>query len=373
MLKVTGMQWKWQYEYPDSGVKFISTLSTPRDQIGNSEQKANIICSRSIIRWSCRWARSACPADLNRRDPHLVGAAVRGQTRRHPGVPPAKPGSRSRSPAFTAASAPNCAARTTASCRWSSTPCRKREYLAWSTRRRPDRRSRRWRRPHLEQGRVNRRAKAKSMRSSAPSATKPTAGRSMRSRPLRQQACNSEWLSKDGKLIPDSHVDRVMNGKPNTAMQAFKNTCPTPKSLPSSPSAEQVRQHHGRHDPTRPDRGPALGRRTMSIATTHPRTPRRIPPQRHPALADDDESWDIGTMYLTFAPHHVLRRRHHDPGGPGQLFQPGLQMMKPEFSTSSSGACPGDDLRGAHAGGDGLRELADPAHDRRPDMARCPA
>ena len=36
--------------------------------------------------------------------------------------------------------------------------------------------------------------------------------------------CNSEWLSKDGKLIPDSHVDRVMNGKPNTAMQAFKNT-----------------------------------------------------------------------------------------------------------------------------------------------------
>jgi cytochrome c oxidase subunit 2 len=39
VLKVTGMQWKWQYEYPEAGVKFISTLSTPRDQIGNAEAK----------------------------------------------------------------------------------------------------------------------------------------------------------------------------------------------------------------------------------------------------------------------------------------------------------------------------------------------
>src|SRR5574343_52514 len=39
VLKVTGMQWKWQYEYPEAGVKFISTLSTPRDQIANAEAK----------------------------------------------------------------------------------------------------------------------------------------------------------------------------------------------------------------------------------------------------------------------------------------------------------------------------------------------
>ena len=39
VLKVTGMQWKWQYEYPEAGVKFISTLSTPRDQIANAEGK----------------------------------------------------------------------------------------------------------------------------------------------------------------------------------------------------------------------------------------------------------------------------------------------------------------------------------------------
>ena len=35
---------------------------------------------------------------------------------------------------------------------------------------------------------------------------------------------NGPLLSADGKLIKDSHVDRVMNGKPGTAMQAFKNT-----------------------------------------------------------------------------------------------------------------------------------------------------
>lgn len=39
VLKVTGMQWKWQYEYPEAGIKFISTLATPRDQIANAEAK----------------------------------------------------------------------------------------------------------------------------------------------------------------------------------------------------------------------------------------------------------------------------------------------------------------------------------------------
>ena len=31
-------------------------------------------------------------------------------------------------------------------------------------------------------------------------------------------------LSPDGKLLKDSHVDRVLNGKEGTAMQAFRNT-----------------------------------------------------------------------------------------------------------------------------------------------------
>jgi cytochrome c oxidase subunit 2 len=39
VLKVTGMQWKWQYEYPDSGIKYISTMNTPGEQIANREAK----------------------------------------------------------------------------------------------------------------------------------------------------------------------------------------------------------------------------------------------------------------------------------------------------------------------------------------------
>ncbi len=34
-LKITGYQWKWEYDYLDHGIKFMSTLSTPRDQIGS--------------------------------------------------------------------------------------------------------------------------------------------------------------------------------------------------------------------------------------------------------------------------------------------------------------------------------------------------
>jgi cytochrome c oxidase subunit 2 len=39
VLKVTGMQWRWQYEYPDSGIRFLSTLTTPREQIDGQQEK----------------------------------------------------------------------------------------------------------------------------------------------------------------------------------------------------------------------------------------------------------------------------------------------------------------------------------------------
>ena len=38
-IKVTGYQWKWEYDYPNDGVKFLSTMSTPRDQINNQAPK----------------------------------------------------------------------------------------------------------------------------------------------------------------------------------------------------------------------------------------------------------------------------------------------------------------------------------------------
>lgn len=39
VIKVTGSQWKWQYEYPDSGIKFVSTLATSQEQINNQAPK----------------------------------------------------------------------------------------------------------------------------------------------------------------------------------------------------------------------------------------------------------------------------------------------------------------------------------------------
>lgn len=42
VVKVTGMQWRWQYEYMDGdaqGIKFVSNLKTPEDQIYNKAEK----------------------------------------------------------------------------------------------------------------------------------------------------------------------------------------------------------------------------------------------------------------------------------------------------------------------------------------------
>ncbi len=38
-IKITGHQWKWQYEYLDEGISFFSVLSTPMDQIKNKAPK----------------------------------------------------------------------------------------------------------------------------------------------------------------------------------------------------------------------------------------------------------------------------------------------------------------------------------------------
>jgi cytochrome c oxidase subunit 2 len=39
VIKVTGYQWKWKYEYLEQDVSFFSSLSTPRDQIENKAGK----------------------------------------------------------------------------------------------------------------------------------------------------------------------------------------------------------------------------------------------------------------------------------------------------------------------------------------------
>lgn len=39
VVKVTGSQWLWQYEFPAEGVSFVSRLTTPREQIDNLQAK----------------------------------------------------------------------------------------------------------------------------------------------------------------------------------------------------------------------------------------------------------------------------------------------------------------------------------------------
>ncbi len=39
VVKVTGSQWLWQYEFPSEGVRFTSRLTTPREQIENLAPK----------------------------------------------------------------------------------------------------------------------------------------------------------------------------------------------------------------------------------------------------------------------------------------------------------------------------------------------
>lgn len=42
VIKVTGMQWRWQYEYMDGdaqGIKFVSNMTTPQEQIQNQAEK----------------------------------------------------------------------------------------------------------------------------------------------------------------------------------------------------------------------------------------------------------------------------------------------------------------------------------------------
>ena len=38
-VKITGYQWKWEYDYQQEGIKFMSVLSTPRDQLESKAAK----------------------------------------------------------------------------------------------------------------------------------------------------------------------------------------------------------------------------------------------------------------------------------------------------------------------------------------------
>ena len=52
-IKITGMQWRWKYEYLDEGISFLSNLSTLKDNSMAMNPKVNGIYVKWIIHWSC--------------------------------------------------------------------------------------------------------------------------------------------------------------------------------------------------------------------------------------------------------------------------------------------------------------------------------
>ncbi|HEX5393080.1 MAG TPA: cytochrome c oxidase subunit II [Rhodocyclaceae bacterium] len=226
VLKVTGMQWKWQYEYPDSGIKYISTLTTPKDQIENKADKGEhyllevdnpvvlpvgkkvrvLITSTDVIHtwWVPQFGvkRDAVPgflrevwvkidkpgiyrgqcAELCGKDHGFMPVVVQGVTE------PEYAAWVEKKKAEIAAAA-NSSDRT-----WS-----KDELIAKGA----DVYAKTCAACHQPNGQ------------GLPPAFPALAG---------SKVVNTPLLGPDGKLVPDTHVFRVMNGKPGTAMQAFKNT-----------------------------------------------------------------------------------------------------------------------------------------------------
>ena len=50
-IKVTGYQWKWQYEYVGEGVKFMSELNTSSDEIYGRAPKGEHYLLEVMSRW----------------------------------------------------------------------------------------------------------------------------------------------------------------------------------------------------------------------------------------------------------------------------------------------------------------------------------
>lgn len=226
VLKVTGMQWKWQYEYPEAEVKFISTLTTPREQISNGEAKGEhyllevdnpvylpvgkkvriLLTSTDVIHtwWVPQFGvkRDAIPGFLRETWVLIEKPGIyRGQCaelcgKDHGFMP------------VVVHAVPEP------------------EYLAWLDAKKAEAKAaaggadRTWSKDELIAAGTEVYAKqCVSCHQANGQGLPPTfpalAG---------SKIVNSALLGMGGKIIPDSHVDRVMNGKPGTAMQAFRNT-----------------------------------------------------------------------------------------------------------------------------------------------------
>jgi len=226
VLKVTGMQWKWQYEYPESGVKFISTMSTPREQINNAEAKGEhyllevdnpvvlpvgkkvriLLTSTDVIHtwWVPQFGvkRDAVPGFLRETWVKIEKPGTyRGQCaelcgKDHGFMP------------VVVHAVPEP------------------EFLAWQDAQKAkaaaaaDSAGRTWSKDELMAAGKTVYEKQCAMCHQPEGQGLPPAFPAL----AGSKIVNGPLLSADGKIIADSHVDRVMNGKTNTPMQAFRNT-----------------------------------------------------------------------------------------------------------------------------------------------------
>lgn len=226
VLKVTGMQWKWQYEYPDSGIKFVSTMSTPRDQIANKEKKGEhyllevdnevvlpvgkkvriLLTATDVIHtwWVPQFGvkRDAIPGFLREtwvkiEEPGIYRGQCAELCGKDHGFMPV---------VVRAVPEP--------------------EYLAWVEKKKEEIKAsagsanRVWAKEELmAKGKEVYAAQCQSCHQpngqGLPPAFPALAG---------SKVVNSPLLDMNGKLIKDSHLDRVLNGKTGTAMAAYKNT-----------------------------------------------------------------------------------------------------------------------------------------------------
>lgn len=226
VVKVTASQWKWQYEYPEENIRFVSTIATTQGQIHNKEAKGEhylqevdnplilptnkkvriLLTSTDVIHswWvpSFGVKRDAVPGYLREMWVNIEKPGTyRGQCAQlcgdgHAFMPivveaVAEPQFKEW---LAKKKAEGSAAAAAADKVWS-----REELMAKGD------------------GIYNgiciacHQAGGKGV----PGAFPALAG---------SRIVNGPFLDKNGRLIKDGHLDRVMNGKPGTAMQAFKNT-----------------------------------------------------------------------------------------------------------------------------------------------------
>ncbi len=226
VLKVTGMQWKWQYEYPEAGVKFISTLSTPREQISNAEAKGEhyllevdnpvvlpvgkkvriLLTSTDVIHtwWVPQFGvkRDAIPGFLRETWVNIEKPGTyRGQCaelcgKDHGFMP------------VVVHAVPEP------------------EYLAWLEEKKAEAKAaaggadRTWSSDELMTKGQEVYEKQCAVCHQPNGLGMPPAFPALSGSPI----VKGPLLAKDGKIVKDSHVDRVLNGKAGTVMQAFRNT-----------------------------------------------------------------------------------------------------------------------------------------------------